>query len=52
MTYADGENSVTVAGCSNITLRFGSTADLETDGAFDAETSRKIFEDKNEGMLA
>ena len=49
MTYSDGTNTVSVSGTVNVTLRFGTSADLPS-GAFDTETPRKVFEDK--GMLA
>ena len=49
MTYSDGVNSVSVTGCANVTLKFGAASDLPA-GAFDSETSQKVFEDK--GMLA
>ena len=60
LTYSDGENSVTVSGVAadKITLKFGSGntpedaaqfASLFGIGAFDAFTSRRVFEDK--GLL-
>ena len=52
LTYTDGENSVTVTGCSDITLKFGNTSELNVKGAFDGEASEKIFEDKNKGFIA
>ena len=60
LTYNDGENSVAVSGIDvdRITLKFGENspedtarfASLSGIGAFDAFTSRKIFEESN-GML-
>jgi hypothetical protein len=38
-----------VSGSVNVTLRFGASADLPA-GAFEEETTRKVFEDK--GLLA
>ena len=61
LTYTDGDNSVTVSGVSaeQITLKFGGVGDdavqfaaLSDMGAFDAFTSRKIFEEKGAGVLA
>ena len=59
LTYADGENSVTVSGvdAEKITLKFGNDgstqyASLSNAGAFDAFTSRKIFEESDSGTLA
>lgn len=52
LTCTDGENSVTVTGCSDITLKFGNTSELNVKGAFDGEASQKIFEDKNKGFIA
>ena len=49
LTYSDGVNSVSVTGCANVTLRFGADSSLPA-GAFEEETSKKVFEDK--GMLA
>jgi Ca2+-binding RTX toxin-like protein len=49
--YTDGENSVTVYGNSNVSLRFGADAALPG-GAFSNAASEKIFEDKEKGMLA
>ena len=46
LTYSDGTNSVTVTGCTNVTLKFGSTAQLGVDGAFDSESTHKVFEEK------
>ncbi len=46
LTYSDGINSVTVTGCTSVTLKFGSTAQLGVDGAFDSESTRKVFEEK------
>ena len=51
LTYSDGVNSVSVSGCVNVTLRFGSDASLPA-GAFADAASKKIFEDKENGMLA
>jgi Ca2+-binding RTX toxin-like protein len=51
LTYSDGVNSVSVSGCVNVTLRFGSVPSLPA-GAFADAASEKIFEDKNSGMLA
>ena len=59
LTYADGNFSVTVSGVSadKITLKFGDDgsaqfAALSDMGAFNAFTSRKIFEESGNGMLA
>ncbi len=62
LTYTDGDNSVKVSGVAleNINLKFGDdngnaierNAELSAAGAFDEFTSKKIFEDKNRGMLA
>ena len=59
LTYADGDNSVTVSGVSadRVTLKFGDDgsaryAALAEQGAFAGITSEKIFEEKNRGMLA
>ena len=49
LTYSDGVNSVSVSGCVNVTLRFGSDPALPA-GAFEEETTEKVFEEK--GMLA
>ena len=49
LTYTDGDNSVTVKGNFDVTLRFGTDPDLPS-GCFEGETTRKVFEDK--GMLA
>ncbi|MBR7138527.1 MAG: hypothetical protein IKD44_03200, partial [Lentisphaeria bacterium] len=49
LTYFDGTNSVSVTGCTNVTLRFGSDPALPA-GAFEEETTEKVFEEK--GMLA
>ena len=49
LTYTDRENSVTVSGVANVTLKFGSDVSLP-DGCFNGAASEKIFEDK--GMLA
>lgn len=43
-TYSDGINSVTVAGCANVTVKFGSDGTLP-DGCFEAESSRRVFEE-------
>lgn len=60
-TYTDGDNSVTVKGVNSVELKFGSGttpddaaqfAALSDLGAFDAFTSRKIFEDSGKGILA
>ena len=51
LTYSDGVNTVTVTGCTNVTLRFGDNGSLP-DGAFAGESSRKVFEDKNKGFIA
>ncbi len=60
-TYTDGDNSVTVKGVNSVELKFGSGttpddaaqfAALSDLGAFDAFTSRKIFEDFGKGILA
>ncbi len=54
LTYADGDNSVTVTGVDSVTLLFGNAdgrhASLLAAGAFDAFTSERIFEER--GMLA
>ena len=59
LTYADGENSVTVKGVAadKVTLKFGDDgtdlyAALADAGAFAGATSEKIFEDRNKGILA
>ena len=59
LTYADGENSVTVKGVSadKVMLKFGDDgsvqyAALAQQGAFADFTSEKIFEDKGKGILA
>ena len=59
LTYTDGENSVTVSGVTadRITLKFGDDgsdqfASLSGIGAFDAFTSRKVFEESGAGFLA
>jgi len=59
LTYTDGANSVTVSGVTadQITLKFGDDgsaqfAALSDMGAFDAFTSRKIFEESGKGILA
>ena len=63
LTYSDGENSVTVSGVAadKITLKFGSGdtpedaaqfASLSSIGAFDAFTSRRVFEESDQGLLA
>ena len=59
LTYADGENRVTVSGVSaeQITLKFGDDgseqfAALSNTGAFDAFASRRIFEESDSGILA
>ena len=49
LTYSDGTNSVSVTGCTNVTLRFGADATLPV-GAFEEEKTEKVFEEK--GMLA
>ena len=51
LTYTDGTDSVTVKGCTEVTLRFGTEADLPA-GAFDSAASEKIFEKKENGSLA
>ena len=50
LTYTDGSNSVTVKGTTAVTLIFGGSAPV--DGAFADAVSEKIFEDKNNGVLA
>ena len=56
--YQDGRNSVTVIGGANSTidLKFGNAgwqySDMVDIGAFESAASEKIFEDKNNGMLA
>ena len=56
--YRDGNNSVTVLGGANstIVLKFGDDGEQYSDmvdiGAFESAASEKIFEDKNNGMLA
>ena len=59
LTYADGENKVTVSGVTadEITLKFGDDgseeyAQLSAIGAFDAFTSQRIFEESGKGILA
>ena len=62
LTYTDGENSVTVSGVTadRITLKFGENgpedaaqfASLSGIGAFNAFTSRKVFEEADTGLLA
>ena len=61
LTYTDGDNSVTVSGVSadKVELRFGENgkdaarfAALSGAGAFDAMTSRRIFEESGKGILA
>ena len=62
LTYTDGDNSVTVSGvdAEQITLKFGAGspddaeqfAALSAMGAFDAFTSRRVFEETNGGLLA
>ena len=49
LSWEDAANSVSVAGCANVTLRFDADADLPA-GAFEGESSDKVFEDK--AMLA
>jgi Ca2+-binding RTX toxin-like protein len=51
LTYTDGENSVKVTGIANVTLKFGTDAELPV-GAFADAASEKIFENKNRGLLA
>ena len=58
LTYSDGDNSVTVSGvdAEKITLKFGDDsseqfAALSNAGAFDAFTSRRIFEESDSGIL-
>jgi Ca2+-binding RTX toxin-like protein len=62
LTYSDGENSVQVKGVSSelVTLKFGENspddatlfANFSFAGAFDAFTSRKIFEEAASGILS
>ena len=59
LTYTDGENSVTVKGVASVELKFGGTGDdaaqfaaLSGLGAFDAFTSRRVFEESSTGTLA
>ena len=57
LTYTDGDNSVTVSGVTAVALKFGDDgseqyANLAAMGAFDAFTSRKIFESAGSGLLA
>ena len=56
LTYTDGANSVMVSGTTDVTLKFGNAGDQYGDlldiGAFESAASEKIFEDKNNGMLA
>lgn len=59
LTYADGENRVTVSGVSadRIALRFGDDgserfAALSAAGAFDAFTSRKVFDEAGNAVIA
>lgn len=50
-TYTDGTNSVTVSGCTDVTLRFGYDAALPEE-AFAGESTRRVYEEKEEGLLA
>jgi hypothetical protein len=60
LTYTDGENSVTVRGAASVNLKFGGAdekdaaqfAALSGLGAFDAFTSRRVFEESSTGTLA
>ena len=59
LTYTDGENSVVVKGvkADKVTLKFGDDGSarftaLSEAGAFDAFTSRRVFEDSGAGMLS
>ena len=59
LTYADGQNSVTVSGVTadKVTLKFGDDgteeyATLAAEGAFADFTSEKIFGERNKGVLA
>ena len=57
LTYTDGDNSVTVKGVTSVTLKFGNDgseqyATLASAGAFEAFTSRRIFEEADKGILA
>ena len=59
LTYTDGSNRVTVKGVTadRITLKFGDDgsarfAELTGMGAFDAFTSREVFERSGTGILA
>ncbi len=59
LTYTDGENSVRVSGVTEdrITLKFGNDwsmlyTEVELAGGFLELTSRRIFEESDEGMLA
>ena len=59
LTYADGENSVTISGVTadRVSLKFGDDGSeeyvmLSASGAFTDTTSEKIFEEKGKGVLA
>ena len=60
LTYADGENSVTVKGVTvdRVTLKFGDDGSAQYAaltpgrGAFAEFTSEKIFEEQGRGLLA
>ena len=43
-TYSDGVNSVTVTGCADVTLKFGSSGTLP-EGGFEDESTRRVFEE-------
>ena len=54
--YRSGSNSVTVTGSGAVDLKFGDEggryAEFAEAGLFDDVSSRKIFEEKDKGMLA
>ena len=57
LTYTDGDNSVTVTGVSDVTLKFGDDGSeqyqrLLAAGTFSDATSQRIFEERDKGMLA
>ena len=52
LTYTDGKNSVTVSGTDNITLNFGGGTEELPQGAFAEAVSSKIYEEKDNAMLA
>lgn len=50
--YTDGENSVTVSGTADVTLRFGGDVSSLPDGVFADSVTEKIFENTDSAMLA